>query len=300
MKGKNKKLLGIFLALLVVNLLFLLVGNKSSSISFDEKKFSLQDSSGITSVKLNEVELIRNEYGQWMVNGNYPIDPNLNRLLFSILKRVRVQKPVFMAKQEGVRVEISGEQPIIFNVWGNLTKTRTYFSLEGEDEVYQVQIPGYNEYVGGIFELNADQWRERLVMNESWRTIQKLELDYLTDDKKDLSIAFEKDFFLVDGVQVLDSNAVVNYLNQFQYFQVNEWISEGRFAQYDSLSKKPPLATLTIESINSDLPVLFEIYPKLPGDKIYLVMAYDESLFVVDDQRMTGILLENKAFELKD
>lgn len=300
MKGKNKRLLLVFLALLVVNLAFLLVGGKSSGVSFDEQLFTVADTSGISAIQLNDVSLSREKNGQWLVNKDYAVDPNLSRLFFSILNRVRVQKPVDTPQEEGVKVAISGDHPMTFHVWGNATKTKTYFSLEGEEEVFQVQIPGYNEYVGGVFELAPDQWRDRLVLNESWRTIQKLHLDYLDEAREDLLISFDKDFFKVDGVQRLDSNAVINYLNQFQYFQANEWISEGRFARYDSLSTMPALATLTIESINSDMPTLLEIYPKLSGDRIYLVMAYDESMFVVDDQRMSKMLLKNKDFEMED
>ncbi len=300
MKDKNKKLLGVFLVLLVVNVAFFFVGRKPKGVSFDETRFTLKDTSGIRSIKLNEVLLSKNDQGQWLVGEQYRVDPNLDRLLISILSRVRVQKPVAVPLEEGVKVQISGSYPMTFHVWGNPTKTRTYFSMEGQDEVYQVQIPGYNEYVGGIFELNEDQWRDRLVLNESWRTIQKLELNYRDDAAQDLRIHFDKDFFLVDGVQRLDSNAVVEYLNQFQYFQANEWLSTGRLEPYDSLSMKPPLATLTIESINQELPMTLEIYPQLPGDRIYLLMTYDESMFVVDDQRMSKILLENKDFAQED
>ena len=300
MKGKNKKLLGVFVLLLISNLIFLFVGGKSSGVSFNEQKFALLDTAGVSFIKLNDIKLSRGPQGHWLVDEEYAVDPNLDRLLFSILNRVRVQKPVEVPQEEGIKVEISGDQPMTFHVWGNPTKTRTYFSMDDEEEVYQVQIPGYNEYVGGIFELNKDQWRDRLVLNDSWRTIQKLQLDYQDESKQDLTISFDKDFFLVEGVQQLDSNLVVNYLNQFQYFQANEWISKGRFPRYDSLSAMPVLTKLTIESINYDLPILLEIYPKLPGDRIYLVMTYDESMFVVDDQRMSQILLENKDFEIAD
>ena len=300
MKGKNKKLLGVFVLLLISNLIFLFVGGKSSGVSFNEQKFALMDTAGVSFIKLNDIKLSRGPQGLWLVDEEYAVDPNLDRLLFSILNRVRVQKPVKVPQEEGIKVEISGDQPMTYYVWGNPTKTRTYFSLDGDDEVYQVQIPGYNEYVGGVFELKKDQWRDRLVLNESWRTIQNLQLDYLDEDEKDINIKFDKDFFLVEGVQQLDSNAVVEYLNQFQYFQANEWVSKGRFEQYDSLSTKPVLAKLTIESINYDLPIMLEIYPKLPGDRIYLVMTYDESMFVVDDQRMSQILLQNKDFEIED
>ena len=300
MKGKNKKLLGVFVLLLISNLIFLFVRGKSSGVSFNEQKFALMDTAGVSFIKLNDIKLSRGPQGLWLVDEEYAVDPNLDRLLFSILNRVRVQKPVEVPQEEGIKVEISGDQPMTYHVWGNPTKTRTYFSLEGDDEVYQVQIPGYNEYVGGIFELKKDQWRDRLVLNESWRTIQNLQLDYLDEGKKDINIKFDKDFFLVEGVQQLDSNAVVEYLNQFQYFQANEWVSKGRFEQYDSLSTKPVLAKLNIESINYDLPIMLEIYPKLPGDRIYLVMTYDESMFVVDDRRMSQILLQNKDFEIED
>lgn len=298
MKGKTKRLLIFFIALLVANLLFFFFGGKSVGVSFNEEKFMIRDTASVAAVKINDLMLERS--GGWMINAEYPVDQSLRALLFSILNRVRVQKPVDLPLESGIQVQIIGENPMEFTVWGNPTKTRTYFSMKDEEQVYQVQIPGYNEYLGAIFELKKDQWRDRLVLNESWRTIQKLELDYQDDLKEDLVIAFNKDFFNVEGIQQLDSNKVINYLNQFQYFQANEWVSKGRFPKYDSLSTMPALASLTIESINSDLPYLLEIYPQLPGDRIYLVMTYDESLFVVDESRMSEILLQNKDFELSD
>ncbi len=300
MKGKVRYLILILLILLLVNVLFLFMGKKSLGISFDEEKFVVRDTSSIASIKLNDMEFTRSGRDIWLINGEYRMDPSLNTLLFSILKRVRVQKPVDIPVGEGVSVALLGEDPMEFTVWGNPTKTRTYFSMKGEEEVYQVQIPGYNEYVGGVFELNKDQWRDRVVMNESWRTIQKLTLDYRDETSEDLEIEFDDDFFIMEGVQQLDSNKVVAYLNQFQYFQVNEWLSPGRIKEYDSLSTKPSFATLTIESINSDLPIMLEIFPKMEGDRIFLVMTYDESLFVVDDQRMSQILLSNKDFKQTD
>ena len=300
MKGKVSYLIIIFSILLIVNVLFLFVGKKSLGISFDEQKFVVEDTSSVVSIQLDDIKFTRSAKDVWLINEEYEMDPSLNTLLFSILKRVRVQKPVDIPVEEGVSVSLLGQEPMEFSVWGNSTKTKTYFSMIGEEQVYQVHIPGYNEYVGGVFELNKDQWRDRVVMNESWRTIQKLNLDYREDSKEDLEIKFDRDFFIMEGVQQLDSNKVVEYLNQFQYFQVNEWLSQGRIEKYDSLSTKPSFATLTIESINSDMPVMLEIFPKLEGDRIFLVMTYDESLFVVDDQRMSQILLSNKDFELAD
>ena len=184
-------------------------------------------------------------------------------------------------------------------MWGNATKTKTYASLEGSEESYEIYIPGYNEYVGGIFELHPDQWRDRLVLNGSWRTIQNLEINYRDKAREDIIINFEEEFFEVAGVSSLDSTAVIDYLNQFQYFQANEWISKGRFMRYDSLSKMPPLATLKIETINTTDPIWVEIFPKINGESFHLAQTYDGSMMVIDQSRVKNILAKRTLFQYK-
>ncbi|MEQ8473822.1 MAG: hypothetical protein RIC35_21680 [Marinoscillum sp.] len=299
MHKQNRNLLFVFLGLALVNVLFLLVGDSFRGVSFDEDKFVVNDTTNIFSIQIGDNELKKLD-GEWIVNDTYPVDQSLKRVLFLIMQRVQVKKPVDVELTNAIEVKIAGEDPLSFTVSGNPTKTKTYFSLEGKDEVYEVEIPGYKEYVGGIFELNADQWRDRLVMNESWRTIQVLTLDYMDPEIDDVKITFDKDFFLVEDISPIDSNLVVNYLNQFQYFQANEWVSKGRFPKYDSLSVKPPLATLTIESINDEVPYILEIFPKMPGERFFLVKLYDQSMLVIDDRRMVNILLRKNDFSNED
>lgn len=299
MSKQNRNFLIVFVGLALANVLFLVFGNSFRGVSFDENMFVVGDTSSIVSVRIGD-DLIKRSGDEWLMNDSYKVDRSLRSVLFLIMQRVQVKKPVDVVMSDGVEVEIGGEEPKSFTVSGNATKTRTYFSLKGKDEVYEVQIPGYKEYVGGIFELNTDQWKDRLILDESWRTIQQLTLDYHDADAEDVKISFDKDFFLVEGVSPIDSNLVVNYLNQFQYFQANEWVSEGRFKKYDSLSVKPPLATLTIESINDEVPIIMEIYPKLPGERFYLMRTYDQSMMVIDERRMANILLRKNDFSNVD
>ncbi|REE05650.1 hypothetical protein [Marinoscillum furvescens] len=296
MTGKNRTLFVVFVVLLVVNVLFALLGGRTSGVSFDETKFTVADTAGIARVVIGESLELSSANGQWTVNEKYPMDPGLNKLLLTIFQRVRVKKPVDVPVQEPQTVALSGSQPMTFQVWGNATKTKTYFSLQGEEEAYEVHIPGYNEYLGGLFELTANQWRDRLLLNASWRTIQQLELDYAA--AKDLKIVFDKDFFQVDGIAPIDSNAVVDYLNQFQFFQGNEWVSS--MPAYDSLSRQPPLATLSVETLSEELPVILDIYPALPGDRYQLVKTYDEGLILIDRKKVAKVLQKPEDFSFSE
>lgn len=298
MSKRNRSLLILFLVFLVANVLFLLSGKLRKGVSFEENRFTIQDTTAVNSLRIGEELVLERGPAGWVINDEYPADPDMVQLLLSIMNRVKVKKPVATDVMPGLEVAISGGEPMAFTIWGNPTKTRTYFSLTGSDEVYEVHIPGYNEYLGSIFELSPGRWRDRLVFDASWRTIQGLVLDYR--DASDIRIQFDKDFFLVEGIEELDSNAVVEYLNQFQYFYTNEWINEGRFERYDSLSKMPPMATLTIETIDRELPMTLEIFPQMAGDRFYLLEIYDGSKLVVDEKRMAGILVGKDYFLRKE
>lgn len=300
---KNKTRITILFVLLVLNALLFFFGNKGRDVSFDEDLFAVTDTAGVTSVHIagveGEVVNLAEAKDGWQVNETYQADEGLMRVLLSILNRVQVKKPVdLIVPDDAVEVGVSGADPMSLYVWGNPTKTRTFFSLKDSDEAYEVAIPGYNEYIAGIFELNTDQWRDRLIMNESWRTIQELRLDYTASEEKDFSIVFDQDFYKMEKVEQMDSSAVVDYLNQFQYFQTNEWVSSGRFPKYDSLSKTPPMATLKIESINSDRPISLDIYSRLPGDRFYLLSNQHGDLFVVDQGRVSNVLKRPEDFAL--
>mgnify|MGYP007000382956 len=140
------------------------------------------------------------------------------------------------------------------------------------EEVYQVNIPGYQDFLASIYKLKLDQWRNRLVFKGNWRTIQKIEVVYPEKSDKNLVIRFEETFYKVDGLKEIDSSAVVTYLNQFEYLQANERISLGFSSAYDSLSQTVPEMIISISDIKYKLPIEIKIFPELPGQSIRLIM----------------------------
>jgi hypothetical protein len=284
MKRKNKRLFVILGLVLVANLCFVFLPNKGSQLNYNESMFTVMDTASISNIRffndVSTVELAKTEDG-WELNGRYPVDEGLRRLLFSILQRVRVKRPVNEQVKSGMIIDINGEQ---FSVSGNATKTKTFFTKG--DQSYEVEIPGYRDYLANIFELNLDQWRDRLVYNGSWRTIQNLKLDYPQSDEYDFDIRFNEQFFAVGGVERIDSSAVIDYLNQFQYLQANERVSPGRFPKYDSLAQTQPLAILTLESINYSAPEVLMIYPALDNERFHLVKNIANEMVIFDQKRV--------------
>lgn len=289
MTKQNKLLIVLIALLLIANLIVMFRKRTSSSVGYDDRAFSVQDTSSITSIQIGDLELKR-ENG-WKINGQVA-DPAFVDHLLNVMLRVRVKKPAGEV-QEGMRITINDGESFTFS--SNATKTKTIFS--NQDGAYEVEIPGFTDYVGGIFELNADQWRDRLILNGSWRTIQKLELDYVTSDEQDFSIQFEKNFFKVSGISAIDTTILINYLNQFQYFQANERISSGRMQTMDSLRETPPLATLTIEDINYKEVQKLKIFPRRAEDGFHLFLDQNDEMVAVDQRRSNQILLKKRDFQ---
>ncbi|XOV91211.1 MAG: hypothetical protein ACFHWX_13475 [Bacteroidota bacterium] len=303
MNKANKILLLAIALLILVNAWLFFADSLRSSGGADRTIFEVSDTSQVDLLEIIGPEstiTLKRDGNQWRLNDDYQVDEGLRRLFFSILQRVRVRKPVDLIPSDSIHVKLDGGETAEFFVFSNPTKTRTYFYQPSTNESFEVEIPGYNEYLGGIFELAENQWRDRLVLDENWRTIKTIYLDYLDENIKDLSMAFSNNFFAVEGVSAIDSSAVIDYLNQFQLFEVNEIISGTRFPKYDSLSKTPPIAALTITSIKSTDPRQFMIFPPIQNMAYQLISDKNDQLMIVDSQRVSQILAKPADFQVKE
>ncbi|MEM9897111.1 MAG: hypothetical protein AAF789_12150, partial [Bacteroidota bacterium] len=92
------------------------------------------------------------------------------------------------------------------------------------------------------------------------------------------------------------SSSVVSYLNQFQNFQANEIISQGRIPQLDSLFELAPIATLSVEDLSRDDPYVFRIYPKMLDRPFYPVSNEVGTRMVIDEGRVENLLDASGSF----
>jgi hypothetical protein len=296
MRVRNIVLLGISLLLIILNLWLFNLKPALVSLNFNPDLFMIRDTTQIEKFQFHS-KILDHYFSRqegWKINNKFPSDPNLRKMLFTVSKRVKVSRALTGNEKEQLlkRNEEMGTSVILtvdgdersYSVVGNANKTKTYF-IENQ-EVYQVDIPGYQDFLASIYELKRDQWRDRLVFNGNWRTIQKMEVIYPEKSDKNLLIRFKETFYEVDDLTQIDSSAVVAYLNQFEYMQANERISFGFSPAYDSLAQTPPEVIISLLDIKYKLPREIRIFPQLPGQNIRLIMDQDDELMIFESKRI--------------
>ncbi|MAJ51415.1 MAG: hypothetical protein CMB82_07370 [Flammeovirgaceae bacterium] len=296
MRIKNTILLISSILLIILNFWLFNLKPALVNLSFDPDLFMISDTSKLERFQFHSKELDHYFSRQegWKINNEFPSDPNLRKMLFTVYKRIKVaraltgdEKNQLLKRNEkigtSVTLTVEGREQS-YSVVGNANKTKTYFVQN--QEVYQVDIPGYRDFLASIYELKRDQWRDRLIFNGNWRTIQKIEVVYPEKSDKNLLIRFEETFYEVNGLDQIDSSAVVAYLNQFEFLQANERISPGFSTAFDSLSQTSPEVIISIWDIKYKLPIEIRIFPQLSGQSIRLIMDQNNELMVFESKRI--------------
>lgn len=283
----------ILIVILLVANLWLFFADSFQSTTDRGNYFNAQDMESVSMIKFEvdgqEVKLQRSAQG-WTLNDSYKADQGFVNTLISVLERAEVGRTIENWSQEvmgEVEVEFDFNSRYRFQFASNATQTKSYFITNGIAK--EVAVPGYRDNVVDLFDLHPDQWRDRLVFDGSWRTIQKVQVDY-SNRSPSFEIKFEDKFFLVNGKQPNDSTAVIDYLNQFEYFQANELMSNGRFSEFDSLSATQPLATITLDDIKSEEPTVLTIFPILGNQRYHMIVKNAQQQMVVDSGRVGGML----------
>ncbi|MEP2023511.1 MAG: hypothetical protein ABJH98_05575 [Reichenbachiella sp.] len=308
---KIKKLSFVFVGLLMVSILLLWVGKKERVVSVDKNLFAIADTTQISGIKIefgNENISIQRGANEWLINEQYKADPQLIYLSQRILNAVQTQRPISKSNLDGIKkellesgkkvtVELSDGDSKTFYAGGNSAKTTAYFGNEDLTKIYTVAIPGYQSYLSGIFELSLNQWRDRVLFASSWRTIQHLTVDYTDPMLNDLNIYFDNQFLAVNGVNDMDTTSLMTYLQPLEFFQLNDYLNPGTFPRYDSLLNVEPIAKMSLDDINVTNNRQLKVYPKIDGERFYLLTNAASEMMVVDAERMQRLMAEPVQFQ---
>ncbi len=245
----------------------------------------------------------------WQVNGKYKADPSIVRALMGRLQLSRVKRKVgpsgrqevseWLRKGKKIKVGFENGEEVVFVSGGNPANTASFFQMEGSEDVYQVEVPGYSLYISGIFELTENQWRHRLLFSSDWRSIQALTVDYTSPGRDDVEIYFDKTTLKVRGPEPTDTTALENYIVNFESFYTNEFIGEGQIPLYDSLMQTEPIATIRLRDIDSSKNTNLSIFPR-PGASPYTLLADEKGNYsVVDAPRIEKLLVRRQDLVVK-
>jgi hypothetical protein len=204
----------------------------SSGTKVNAKMFVIENIDPIDRVSITRGEEMINFRafsGGFMVNDQFPMDENLLTLLAAVLQQVRVQRPLSGQLEQSIKerifetgsyVQIYQGEMILSSFWvgGDESKQSSYFATE-EGRVYQVHLPGYTSYVSGLFEIPLKNWRSRNIFSNTWRSLMSFSYQDFAQPENDFQINYKDPFFTVSGVQKLDSNHVMNYIQDLVNLQ---------------------------------------------------------------------------------
>jgi hypothetical protein len=311
-KSKNIGLIGVLGLLVIISIALGLSDNAQTSTIENSKIFAIQDTSAVDLITIksrDEAIKLQKKEGVWMLNDTYNAEQNIIKVLLSILKDAEVMRNVpktqmdqivLEIKENGSLIDISsnGKKMQSFYSAGNENKTVSYMMAADEETPVIVNIPGYESYVAGIFEIPQNDWRDRTILSTNWRTLQKLDLKYTEFPQYNFTIEFKFNFLGIDGITRLDTAKMMSYIEQFNYLQADRYLDRGTHAKYDSLLQTPETVSLSIADINPINSKSIDFYPLLPGDPMMLgFVKEDDQMVLFDAKRIQGIFAVKEELE---
>jgi hypothetical protein len=301
---RNKRLAGLALVLVLAIGVAWWAGRRDESYRPDRNLFRDFEIELVDQVVLRSKDdtiTLRYVGSEWKVNEIHPADRNRIMVLFATLQQAEPRRPVASSLKdsianvmtsEGVHVSMYIENEIVQEliVGGNSAKTETYFMKETTDESYEMNIPGYRTYVGGIFELDEGGWRDRHVFRFNWENFRKLETRF-KNPAGDFSVLMDNGMASIPGVSA-DTAKLNQYMDYLSLLTIDEYLN--RTAKLDSLGKTPPVAEFSIEDIGSRTYTL-ALYPPQRGTNVYALLNATQWA-VIQEDRIFPILRPKEFF----
>jgi hypothetical protein len=307
-RNKNIILLIVFLSLIVWTIIYLNLENGETGISLDEDKFSIKDTTSISIINIigNSISNTLEKHNtHWIVNGKYPMDPSMHKVLMSVLFQVKVKRTVPKNDLERIKNDIQKNGYVVEIINSDGHKNTFYaggngislsYFMSDENIPYVVHLPGYESYVTGIFEVQENDWRDRLVFQTSWLGIKSLKLTYFEDPGNNVLITAENDLYRISGVEHLDTAELMSFFDEISYFFTDRYINPGQIPSYDSLKSTKPFASMIVYSLGMMEPVTIDFYKQLPGENVMFGVLNNEQMCLFGTRRINEVFKRRKDF----
>jgi hypothetical protein len=162
---------------------------------------------------------------------------------------------------------------------------QSYFVL-GED-VYLMQIPGYQSYVAGIFEVSENDWRDRVIFDGIWQDMVSLKI--YRPNKEPVEFKYDDRLLRIQN-QKADTAEVMNFVERFNYFFVDQFLPQNHIA----LQKRESFenaGTIEIEALDTGRSLKLQFF-KNPEFNAYLVNINGKEWAAIRNERMEKLWIE--------
>ncbi len=282
----------LFLVVVVLGIsTFLLMRKPWSNSQHEAAAFAVKDTAKVTRVFLADkagktLTLERNSDNTWTANNNVLVDHTKINLLLTTLHDFQVKMPVSPSMHntamgilgsKGIKCEIyEGERLLKVIYIGTETpeKEGTFMILEGEDQPYIIQQPGFIGFLTPRFSTDEIKWRSKLIFNVAKKDIQEITIRYPSNASESFvlnAITAQQKGVIQDikGNLVQTDTLKTNLLlNAFEQLYAEGFYDETVFTKVerDSVFGLNAYVSIDLKLINGDIQHL-SLYEKLVGDK---------------------------------
>jgi hypothetical protein len=278
--------------------------DSEQKINVDKNLFKVADQTNIDRVVLkhsNDTVELHFDGTKWVVNKAFEADKQLIKVLFATLLQTEPRRPVAQRLRDSIQanlttkghmIELYEDDQVVKSYWvgGNQQKTETYYQMN-EETPYVVTIPGYRVYVAAIFELRAEEWRDKRIFNFNWQNFRRLSSVFPKNAKENFSISYQNSFFGLEGSPGADTTVLNNYLDAVSLIQTMRYLPKEENIKYDSLLTEEPENIIEVEDIAKRKYVM-EIYPSAGKQDIVLGKMSDGQIVILN--RADFLLIDRK------
>jgi hypothetical protein len=331
---KKNKIILVILLILVIAAAALVLTNKTSTLRTSESAFAIKDTASVTKIFIadknnNEILLVKDTSGSWLVNGSKAMPAKVTSFLKTLMD-LEVRNPVPLIARNNVitrmaaiakKVEICQVQPMInlFNVIklfpreklvktyyvGDVTQDNqgTFMLMEGAEEPYVVHIPGFRGFIAARYSALEYEWRDYTVFHAGIGEIRSVKVEFPAEPQQSYVLEVGEDrsvtlagLFDRQPVQDYDTIRVLNFMTAFQDIRYESLLNDQiDRSVIDSVSATIPRIIITLTTRNNFISTIKIFYKKGFGA---LYQADGAALEPFDLDRAYALVNEDKDFVL--
>ncbi|MDQ3395197.1 MAG: DUF4340 domain-containing protein [Bacteroidota bacterium] len=300
----------VLIALMGVTLVLTNIEEKNQGIYDDEKAFAIEDILEIDKVVMEGAdeknELVKDK-GIWRVQHKYEADPAMAKVLLQALNEVRIKRPapnnltrrIFSElNKKGTHVKVYKGDKLIssFLAGGDMEKRESYFLNTENGEPMIVYIPGYDSYVSGIFELKESDWRNRVIFQSNWTSLQNVKIKYPDENYNDFEINFKDSFFYMPELEQVDTAKMMAYIELYNYVEAENYITKEKFPNLDSLLQSKPFVVIEVNDMNPKKDNTLQLYKPIHHDQTLLGIVGNGQLAVIKYPKVQNLIKKRADF----
>jgi len=283
MKKYRKSLL--LVIVLAVIAAFMLLNNRSGTFRKESNTFAISDTSNVTKFFLadksnNTVKVERSVGGNWVLNDKYEVNPTMVQVMLKTFASIDIKEPVAKSVRntiirlmagKSIKTEIY-QRVYRINIFDRiklfphekLTRTYyvgdatmdnsgTYMLMEGTEEPYIVNIPGFRGFVSTRYSALEGDWRSHSIFRFRVPDITSISVSFNEKPERSFRVTNlnNKEFTLTSlidnrSVEQFDTVRVVEFLSMFKNLNFESILDEMTQTKRDSILSQPPTYEITL------------------------------------------------------